>query len=98
MYLKCMHFYKTKQWFWYPTQTISCKFGCSRAEDAYGVEAQGKFKHSPVSNSQSNKFHFKITVLLCDLDFFGKNRDVLCFFDSLESYYSLIFSSNKKKK
>uniref|UniRef100_A0A8C3BPL6 Tyrosine-protein kinase receptor n=1 Tax=Cairina moschata TaxID=8855 RepID=A0A8C3BPL6_CAIMO len=35
MYLKCMHFYKTKQWFWYPTQTISCKFGCSRAEDAY---------------------------------------------------------------
>ncbi|NXL62621.1 ROS1 kinase, partial [Chordeiles acutipennis] len=24
----------------YPTQTVSCKFGCSRAEDAYGVEAQ----------------------------------------------------------
>ncbi|NXV92348.1 ROS1 kinase, partial [Calonectris borealis] len=24
----------------YPTQTVSCKFGCSRAEDAYGVEVQ----------------------------------------------------------
>ncbi|KAF1505047.1 Proto-oncogene tyrosine-protein kinase ROS, partial [Eudyptula minor novaehollandiae] len=24
----------------YPTQTVSCKFGCSCAEDAYGVEAQ----------------------------------------------------------
>ncbi|NXK04370.1 ROS1 kinase, partial [Herpetotheres cachinnans] len=24
----------------YSTQTVSCKFGCSRAEDAYGVEAQ----------------------------------------------------------
>ncbi|NXW02201.1 ROS1 kinase, partial [Fregetta grallaria] len=24
----------------YLTQTVSCKFGCSRAEDAYGVEAQ----------------------------------------------------------
>ncbi|NXJ83328.1 ROS1 kinase, partial [Trogon melanurus] len=24
----------------YPTQTVSCKFGCSRAEDAYGIEAQ----------------------------------------------------------
>ncbi|NWX43370.1 ROS1 kinase, partial [Steatornis caripensis] len=24
----------------YPTQTVSCKFGCSRAEDAYGVEAR----------------------------------------------------------
>ncbi|NWX24129.1 ROS1 kinase, partial [Aegotheles bennettii] len=24
----------------YPKQTVSCKFGCSRAEDAYGVEAQ----------------------------------------------------------
>uniref|UniRef100_A0A8C6JN91 Tyrosine-protein kinase receptor n=1 Tax=Melopsittacus undulatus TaxID=13146 RepID=A0A8C6JN91_MELUD len=29
-----------KCWVLYPTQTISCKFGCSRAEDAYGVEAQ----------------------------------------------------------
>ncbi|NXF04409.1 ROS1 kinase, partial [Smithornis capensis] len=24
----------------YPTQTVSCKFGCSRAEDAYGTEVQ----------------------------------------------------------
>ncbi|NXX10980.1 ROS1 kinase, partial [Podargus strigoides] len=24
----------------YPTQTVSCKFGCNRAEDAYGAEAQ----------------------------------------------------------
>ncbi|NXG50631.1 ROS1 kinase, partial [Psilopogon haemacephalus] len=30
----------------YPTQTLSCKFGCSRAEDAYGDEAQ-KYLNQP---------------------------------------------------
>ncbi|NXU48486.1 ROS1 kinase, partial [Turnix velox] len=29
-----------KCWVLYPTQIVSCKFGCSRAEDAYGVEVQ----------------------------------------------------------
>ncbi|NXD06422.1 ROS1 kinase, partial [Nothocercus nigrocapillus] len=27
-------------WLLYPKQRVSCKFGCSRAEDAYGVEVQ----------------------------------------------------------
>lgn len=39
----------------YPPQTVSCKFGCSRAEDAYGVEAQSKSEWSPMSNSQPDK-------------------------------------------
>ncbi|NXY01293.1 ROS1 kinase, partial [Pteruthius melanotis] len=30
---------KSNQWLLCPTQTVSCKFGCSCAEDAYGAEA-----------------------------------------------------------
>lgn len=64
--------HKTNQWVLYPTQTVSCKFGCSRAEDAYGVEAQSKSEWSPVSDSQSDKFSFNIIVLFYSLDFFEK--------------------------
>lgn len=76
MYLKCvctilegsLPLHKANQWLLCPTQTVSCKFGCSCAEDAYGVEALSKSEWSPVSNWQSHKF----VVLFYDLDLFKK--------------------------
>lgn len=54
------------------------------------MELKHRVSLNPVSDSQSDKFSFNITVLFYYLDFFEKNECLECFYSS-EIYLSSFF-------